>query len=122
MQDEMQEIRQACEGLEYPSVSDTPFDVFTWPAGGAGAAKDQVVAHGGARRKIEEVTPNDFFAELVEGDDGDRFRRLRATLESHLKDLRIFRVGDGEVKVDVYLVGRAASGAWGGVHTRSVET
>jgi hypothetical protein len=122
MQDEMQEIRQACEGLEYPSESDTPFDLFKWPAAGAGTAREQVVAHGGTGRKIEEVTADDFFAELVEGDDGDRFRRLRATLESHLKDLKIFRVGGGEVKVDVYLVGRLASGALGGVHTRSVET
>jgi hypothetical protein len=120
MQDEMQEIRRACEGLEYPSESDTPFDVFTWPAGGA--AKDQVVAHGGKGRRVEEVTVDDFFAELVEGEDGDRFRRLRATLEAHLKDLKVFRMGGGEVKVDVYLIGRAASGAWGGVHTRSVET
>jgi hypothetical protein len=120
MQDEMLEIRQACEGLEYPSESDTPFDVFTWPAGGA--AKDQVVAHGRKGRKVEEITVDDFFAELVEAEDGDHFRRLRATLESHLKDLKIFRVGGGEVKVDVYLLGRLASGAWGGVHTRSVET
>jgi hypothetical protein len=122
MQDEMLEIRQACEGLEYPSESDTPFDLFTWPAGGAGTARDQVVAHGGAGRKMEEVTVDDFFAELVEAEDGDRFKRLRATLESHLKDLKIFRVGAGEVKVDVYLLGRLASGAWGGLHTRSVET
>ena len=122
MRDELSEIREACAGLEYPSESDTPFDVVNWPAAGGATARDQVVAHDRAGRKIEEVTADDFFAELVEGEDGDRFKRLRATLESQVKDLKVFRVGGGEVKVDVYLIGRLGSGAWGGVHTRSVET
>jgi hypothetical protein len=122
MQDEMQEIRKACEGLEYPSESDTPFEVIHWPAAGAATAQAQVAAHNRPGRKIEELTPDDFFAELFESDDGDRYRHLRATLEAHVKDLKIFRVGSGEVRVDIYLLGQSASGDWIGLHTSSVET
>ena len=122
MQDQLQEIRKACEGLEYPSESDTPFDVIQWPAAGAATAQAQVASHNRSGRKIEELAPDDFFAELFEGDDGDRYRRLRATLEGHVKNLKIFRVGSGEVHVDIYLLGQSASGDWIGLHTISVET
>jgi hypothetical protein len=121
-QDDLQEIRKAIDGLEYPSESDAPFDLVRWPAQGAGAARDQVVAHGGANRKVEEVTLDAFFAELIASEDGERYKRLRRALESQLKELKIFRVGVGEPKVDVYLVGRTRVGDWAGLHTTSVET
>ncbi|SRR5258706_9536570 len=120
-QDELQEIRKASDGLEYPSESDAPFDFFHWPKG-SGAAWDQVIARGGTGRKIEEVAIDAFFAELIESDDGERYKQLRRALESQLKELRIFRVGVGETNVDIYLVGRTRAGDWAGLHTTSVET
>jgi hypothetical protein len=117
---EVNALREATAGLEYPSESDAPFDVFRWPGGG-GSAREAVAAHAGAR-KIEEVTVDEFFQQLEGSEDADRFRQLRRVLESQLSGLKIFRVGAGEVKVDVYLVGRARSGDWVGLHTVSVET
>ena len=115
--DELQEIRKASDGLEYPSESDAPFNLVRWPA------KDVLASHFGASRKVEEVAIDDFFAELVESDDGPRYRQLRRALESNLKELKIYRVGVGETKVDVYLLGRLRiSGDWAGLHTTSVET
>jgi hypothetical protein len=119
--DELQEIRKASDGLDYPSESDAPFDLFRWPKG-RGAAREQVVAHGGAVRKIEEVLSDAFFAELIESDEGERYKQLRRALESQLKELKIFRVGVGEPKVDIYLVGRTRAGDWAGLHTTSIET
>ncbi|MDB5319060.1 MAG: Nuclease inhibitor-like protein [Phycisphaerales bacterium] len=119
--DELQEIRKVSDGLEYPSESDAPFDLFRWPKG-RGWGREQVVAHGGANRKVEEVTIDAFFAELVESDDGARYKQLRRALESQLKELNIFRVGVGEPKVDIYLVGRTRAGDWAGLHTTSIET
>jgi hypothetical protein len=115
-QDELQEIRKASDGLEYPSESDAPFDVVRWPA------KDALAGHFGAARKVEEVGIDAFFAELFETDDGERYRQLHRALESNLKQLKIYRVGVGETKVDIYLLGRLRSGDWAGLHTTSVET
>jgi hypothetical protein len=115
-QDELQEIRKASAGLEFPSESDAPFDVIRWPA------KDAITAHFGGRRKVEEVAIDAFFAELLESDDGERYRQLRRTLESQLKQLKIYRVGVGETKVDIYLLGRLRTGDWAGLHTTSIET
>jgi hypothetical protein len=115
-QDELQDIKKASDGLQYPSESDAPFDLIRWPA------KDSLASHFGAARKIEEVSIDAFFAELLESDDGERYRHLRRALESNLKQLKIYRVGAGETKVDIYLLGRLPAGDWTGLHTTSVET
>jgi hypothetical protein len=119
---ELRPIQQAADGLEYPSESDAPFDLLHWPVAGAPSAREQVIAHQPAGRKIEEVALNDFFGELDESEDAERFTKLRQVLESQLKDLKIFRVGSGEVRVDIYVIGKAASGDWVALHTVSVET
>jgi hypothetical protein len=120
-QDELKIIERASAGLLYPSESDAPFDLFRWPAKGAGSARDVVMLRG-AGRKMEEVMVDHFFAELVASDEGERYEQLRRALESQLLELRILRLGSGEVKVDIYLIGRTRSGDWAGLHTTSVET
>jgi hypothetical protein len=120
-EDELAELRAAVEGLTYPSESDEPFDVFRWPVG-RGTARNQVVAHGGAARKVVEVPVDRFFGQLETSEDAERYRALRRVLESTLAKLKAFRVGDGEVRVDVYLTGKLRGGTWAGVHTVSVET
>jgi len=105
-------LRTAVAGLLYPSETDAPFDVISsWP-----------VKEGKPPRKVEEVAPDDFFGELRESDDAARFAQLRRALECNLSGVKVVRVGAGEPKVDVYLVGRSKSGATLGVHTTSVET
>ena len=118
--DELQPLRQAVEGLTYPSESDEPFDVFVWTA--APSARDAVAAHAGKDRKMTEVPVEQFFSELDDSDDAERYRALQKILRSALSDLQVFRAGEGEVEVDVYLLGRLKSGQWAGVHTLSVET
>jgi hypothetical protein len=39
-----------------------------------------------------------------------------------LKSLVVLRAGAGEVRVDVYLVGKLGTGQWAGLHTVSVES
>jgi hypothetical protein len=115
-QDELQDIKKASDGLQYPSESDAPFDLVRWPA------KDALATHFGVARKVEEVAIDTFFAELVESDEAERYRQLRRALESNLKQMKIYRVGVGETKVDIYLLGHLRSGDWGGLHTTSIET
>ena len=119
-------IRKAAAGLEYPSEADAPFDPVRWdPAGGDPSPATVAALAGGKGKKksrpVEQVSPEEFFAALAETDDAARFRALEQTLRKALTDLRVYRVG-GSPKVDIYVLGRAASGEWLGLHTTSVET
>lgn len=116
----LEEMRKAVDGLTYPSDSDEPFDVFTWDA--KGTALEQVAAHAGKDRKIEQVDPGIFFSQLDDSDDAARYRKLQKFLTSSLGPFTVVRVGAGEVRVDVYLIGKLATGEWAGLHVVSVET
>ncbi|HSU67066.1 MAG TPA: nuclease A inhibitor family protein [Tepidisphaeraceae bacterium] len=120
--DELQPLKKAVDGLTYPSESDEPFEAFVWKPAGAPSARDAVVAHGGKDRAIAQVAVEQFFSQLDDTDDAKRYRALQKTLQSTLADLAIFRVGEGEVRVDVYLVGKTHAGNWAGLHTVSIET
>ena len=63
-----------------------------------------------------------FFGELRDADDALRFDELRRVLDLHLQGLSVFRVGLGEVQVDVYLIGKTGTDDWAGLHTVSTET
>jgi len=115
-------LTKAVDGLMYPSESDEPFDVIQWGTAGSAIAQDQVAAHVSPGRKIEPVTLHDFFEQLAELDDADRYEQLRALMEKYLDNVAAFRVAGDGANVDVYLVGRSTSVGWVGVHTVSVET
>jgi hypothetical protein len=119
-------ISKASAGLVYPSESDAPFDLVRWDtaSGDPSPATVATLAGGKGKRKarpVEEVSLDEFFAALAETDDAAKFKALEQTLRKYLADLKVFRVG-GSPKVDVYVLGRAASGEWLGLHTTSVET
>jgi Nuclease A inhibitor-like protein len=111
-------LKKAVEGLLYPSESDEPFEVFAWDR--ADSARAAVSAHAKKRAKIIEQPVDEFFSALKGADDEPRYQQLRRVLEASLTDLNVFRVG--RIRVDVYVLGRARSGRWVGVHTTSVET
>lgn len=113
-------LRKAVDDLTYPSESDEPFEVFQWDS--AGTAREQVASHAGKDRTIEEVPVKAFFAQLEGSDDALRFQHLRQLLDSTLTGLQIFRIGVGETRVDVFLMGRLGKAQWAGLHTVSVET
>jgi Nuclease A inhibitor-like protein len=114
-------IQKASAGLEYPSESDTPFDLVRWDAEQGDPTPDSVSKFAGrAKEKAKQVPVDEFFAALAETDDAAEFQKLEAVLTKNLSDLRVYRVGTP--KVDIYILGKAASGAWLGLHTSSVET
>ena len=119
-------IQKAAAGLLYPSESDAPFDLVRWDAtkGDPSPATLAALAGGTGKKKarpVEQVAPDEFFAALAETDDAARFKALEQALKKSLTDLRVFRVG-GSAQVDIYVLGKAASGEWLGLHTTSVET
>lgn len=116
-------LRQASDGLLYPSESDEPFTAFTWPPAGEAAhdtAQAQVVAHSAKGAAVSEQTVDDFFSQLQGSPDASRYTQLRKVLEEQLAGLKVFRAG--EVRVAVYLIGKTQSGSWAGLRTLSVET
>jgi hypothetical protein len=119
--DELNELKKAIVGLEYPSESDAPFDLFRWGKA-TGAALEQVRARAGKGREIEEVPIETFFKQLAGSEDAKRFAELECAVIRNLRGAKIYRVGAGEVKVDVYILGKTNSGEWAGLHTVSVET
>lgn len=114
-----QDLTEAIAGLLYPSESDFPFDLVEGDTPGE-SPREFVVRVSDSALPIEELAPRTFFEPLLESDDDGRFAILRATLEAHLSQLRIFRVGRTEI--DIYLIGKTKEGDVVGLHTRSVET
>ena len=124
-----QALETAVEGLLYPSESDEPFRYICWQ-GVEELNSTRLLDLLGlpAETGVESQSPDDFFAELVEeqegwGDaekaDAERYQALRRILEAHLDSLHIFRVG--EVEVGIYLLGHC-EGDLVGLRTLSVET
>ena len=96
-----------------------PFDVFCWKATEQDVLK-QILTGDKAAQKWWKLPVDDFFAELVAGEDGAKFAELRRVVEYRLAAPRVLRIGS--IEVDVYLVGRRPGGNWVGLHTTSVET
>ena len=78
---------------------------------------------------VEEIPENDFWEPVTTEQDwyGDeekartaRFQQLKQFLEKELTVRQVFRVG--ETEMDVYLLGRLASGERAGIKTKIVQT
>ena len=121
-QSELQLLTEAVSGLEYPSESDAPFDVFAWEAKPGAKAEQLVSARAKHGETIEQISLDEFFTPLNDTDDSNRFRHLRQTLASQLPNVKIFRVNHGGIEVHFYLVGQTHSGDWIGLHAVAVET
>ncbi|WP_020469145.1 nuclease A inhibitor family protein [Zavarzinella formosa] len=117
-------LGKASAGLLYPSETDAPFEPFAWP-GVTMADAETVERHTrpkGKRkvRPVRETTVEEFFEELNDADDADGFKRLKAVVGKLLTGAKVFRIVGP--KVDVWIVGLAASGEAAGLKTVSVET
>lgn len=114
-------LTKAIDGLMYPSERDAPFDLQHWPANQAKTARDLAKKLSKSRR-ILPVKEEDFFAALSNTDDAERFERLGRVYAEQLTGRAIFRIGQGEVSVDLFLIGQDRMGEWIALHTVSIET
>jgi len=119
---QLQALATAAENLTYPSESDEPFDMFHWKGSSKSSAEQALRQHAGRERQMGRVSFDEFFSALDDADNAPRFEALRRVLEAQLRELTIYRVGEGEAEVDIYLMGRLPDGDWAGLHTCSVET
>jgi hypothetical protein len=129
--DAPQELQQAINGLLYSSESDLPFEGVHW------ARQEPTLTDTDLRSlvgkspdaHVEEVGLDEFFHDLIQDQEWhdaedkmtvERYRNLLAVLKKKLKDPKVFKIG--EVKIDIFIVGRTTDGEWAGIKTQAVET
>lgn len=123
-------VREAVEGLTYPSETDAPLEPFELRGfRGERLCAEDVLAHVGSEGPVVEMELDAFFAPAIEEQDwygpeeraqAARFRELLRLLRESLDDIRVFKVG--ERSIDVYVIGRMRDGRYAGITTRVVET
>jgi len=115
-------LKKAAKGLLVPSESDAPFTPFRWPQARGEISGDKVAALA-RRRRIPRskryrwmISSRSWRTPTTRSASGSCAR----SSSSSSRTVKVFRIG--EVKVDVYLVGKSAGGDWAGLKTTSVET
>ena len=122
-------LEAAAEGLVYLSEGDAPFEYVELGAAGALTPQGFAALAGSPGAPVEEVPLERFFAgHIEESDPGDataqslvpRYRALREALRETLAEVRVFRVGQMELRC--YAVGRTPEGTIAGLATTAWET
>jgi hypothetical protein len=122
-------LDEAARGLLFPSESDFPLTPFRWDSGPPSPEALRRAQCLDEDAPVEILTVEALFAPLVEPPEwsdakaraeAERYRRLVELLQENLTDLCVYRVG--RIEIDVYILGRHASGAWLGLKTKVVET
>jgi hypothetical protein len=122
-------LKQATRDLLWSSESDYPFEIVTWdrdvemtPTALFGKLADPDAA-------IETLSLADLFVPVLIVEDWyedaelaqvKRYTDLVRTIEAHLADVKVFRVG--EVEIAIYIVGKTPDGDIIGLKTHAVET
>lgn len=126
----LEEIKKASEGLYYISETDAeirPFDGGKSETVTGAEILERTESEPGAM--IEERDFDEFFRRLVKTEDWydeedlvnvRRFICLKKLLEENLHDLRVFRIG--EIQIKIYVVGIDAESNLSGIQTEAVET
>jgi hypothetical protein len=124
-------LAAAVKDLLYMSESDEPFEVVQWQGGREHFDAAQVLKCTGreASTPIQVLGLEDFFKGLTreqpwhgeaEKADAARYRNLLATLQQHLAETKVFRIG--RIQVDIIIIGRTTTGKWAGLKTKAIET
>lgn len=78
---------------------------------------------------VEERAEEDFWAPVITEQDWygeeektrvEQFKQLRKLVEAELTDRQVFYAGN--VEIDVYLLGKLATGDRAGIHTKIIQT
>ena len=95
-------IQNAAKGLLYMSEGDHPIELAT----GLEFSLAELM-------QPEATTLDQFF-------EGQNLVPVKEALQKELKDIKIYR--DGEVEVKIYIIGTLPDGHYAGVKTKSIET
>ena len=127
---EIDQLRNASQGLVWVSESEYPFEVFHWDNADT-LVPALVLEHAGylPDTLIEVQQLDEFFLEATTQQDWHNeeekaivknYQKLVTTLKQNLNSIEVYRIGTTEI--DIYIVGTIASGNLAGLKTRVVAT
>jgi hypothetical protein len=126
------EVTGLLKDLWYPSESDEPIEWVSLMVNGVTPltiSDLELVLGLPPETTVEEITAEQFWGPVVTVEDwyGEdeqaqvaSFLKLKLLLESNLKNLQAFRVG--QIEIDLYLLGQINDSEWGGLKTKVIET
>lgn len=126
----LDEIKKASKDLYY--ISETDAEITAFDGGKSEAISPKIILDRSKAEKdakVEERDFDEFFERLTkiedwfeedETENANRFAHLRDLLKSNLRDLRVFKVG--EVQIKIYAAGLDAEDDLVGIRTEAVET
>ena len=130
MEQALQKIKEASEGLLYRSESDYPFELIHTKALSVALEQELISSSNkGTDTKVETVTLEHFFRNMVTVyPDASaeqemmalKFKNLQDVLLYELRDVSVYKIGN--VQVDVFIIGQLPDGSYGGLRTKVIET
>ena len=128
MNKDLQQIKEASNGLLFLSESDHPLEVVELKSNDIEKEIRQFALKP-ADTVIEKQTVDYFFRNMVKtypGYSGEqlttaqRFLKLQELLKQKLKDAQVYRIGT--IQVDAFIIGQLHDGTFGGLRTKLIET
>lgn len=124
----MIQLSQAVEGLLWLSESDYPWETVYIENVDNIETKLLELTPSNSATKIEIRELDNFFKRVTQAKDEDeeelqesrRYQALVDLLKTHLRDIKVYRVGECEIKV--YILGKTELGKVAGLSTMVVET
>lgn len=123
-------LTRACSGLIYVSETDSPIVPFVGHKTKKVTPKALLESiNTSVGTPIQCVGPDRFFDRLTRHQDwygeaetasAKRFKELKQLMESELRELSLFRVG--QIQIDIYVIGLDRNGTLAGIQTRAIET
>lgn len=120
-------LAQATEGLLWLSESDYPFETVYLENIDNIKTKLLQLTNNNSETKIEIREIDRFFHRVTQDnydkdklEESRRYQTLVKLLKTHLQDVKVYRIGECEIKV--YILGKTKSGAVAGLSTIVIET
>ncbi len=129
MNERIQKIKDAAEGLLYRSESDYPFELVQLNTSSSLEQNLIQLSTNIKNAKVEKVTLEHFFRNMIKVYPDDvaeqemmalKYKNLQDVLQHELQDVTVYRVG--EVLVDAFIIGKLPDGTYAGLRTKMVET
>ncbi|GGA33050.1 sugar-non-specific nuclease inhibitor NuiA-like protein [Okeania sp. KiyG1] len=127
-----EQLDELVKGLLWMSESDYPFEVFIWEFGEVVSLNNEIVlkiTKHSLETTVKVIEFEVFFRVVIterswhnaqESEVVRKYQKLVSMMKQYLSDLKVYKVG--EVRKDVYIVGKTNTGDYAGVATVSVET
>ena len=126
----LKEIKRASKDLYY--ISEIDAEIRAFDGGKSGEISSEIILQrtkSSKEAKVEERDFDEFFERLTkiqdwfeeeETEKANRFAYLRNLLKNNLRDLKVYKVG--EIQIRIYVAGLDAEDDLFGIQTEAVET